>query len=557
MKSTSEVDNCPRCQKCERWRAAPDYLRDPMILWDRFPCPPPGTDHTRLLLELDWTRHMGTKDGCEALKRVARRCHVDLKNLHSLPSSLPNCEELFDTVDLCGTSCFIAFILAGVCLLFCLLLVVVCIRYVRRTNKQSSPICTKVLSSERAAVNTHINKDYAQTQYLYRHNGIPDRRGLPCEARVTNNGVEARLLKAIQENQLSQYSGDALCSQCLTASRQNTIQCGRNRQGYEIIYWKDGDFFLKRVPSNLTMNRSSLNRDMSLSPCEDNMSQFKDGRSESSANVSNIYEHISDHFTDCSCNSAGRQSNHSAKYIHDPRSSFQNIQNAEHAMYDPQTDVNRENAVEWRSDNDHYANCRKNWKARRTSMTSLHSKYQDSGQDVMFWTDRSPYQPSGSDKSTYQGNMCDKTLFQGYYSDTSSDILSKNKYDRNTTSSWRVSNEINNLNENTVVDRNSKASTQTNNIIKGYRYAFNPSCEEDFNFHVSSDTKYLQNLTSELFEIDEPVPDCNYKSKVKQRRTSTCSNTSNHTENASINGHSGCFTEPRRTSNISDTKFTF
>ena len=54
----------------------------------------------------------------------------------------------------------------------------------RRTNKQSSPICTKVLSSERAAVNTHINKDYAQTQYLYRHNGIPDRRGLPCEVRM-------------------------------------------------------------------------------------------------------------------------------------------------------------------------------------------------------------------------------------------------------------------------------------------------------------------------------------------------------------------------------------
>lgn len=130
MRDPPEDEVCPRCQRCERWRTAPDYFRDPMILWDRFPCPPPGTDHARLLIELDWTGTMGTKAGCEALQRVAKRCHVDLKTYHSLPSSFPDCEELFEAGILCGTNCFIAFILAGICVLFCLLLVLVCVRYV-------------------------------------------------------------------------------------------------------------------------------------------------------------------------------------------------------------------------------------------------------------------------------------------------------------------------------------------------------------------------------------------------------------------------------------------
>ena len=130
MRDSSDVDNCPRCQKCDRWRIAPDYLREPMILWERFPCPPPGTDHARLLLELDWTGQIGTNDGCEALKRVAKRCHVDLKRIDTIPASLVECEELFDVISFCGTQCVIAVILACICLLFFLLLIVVCVRYV-------------------------------------------------------------------------------------------------------------------------------------------------------------------------------------------------------------------------------------------------------------------------------------------------------------------------------------------------------------------------------------------------------------------------------------------
>ena len=130
MRDSSEVDVCPRCQKCDRWRAAPDYLRDPMLLWERFPCPPPGTDHARLLIELDWTGQMGTKDGCEALKRVAKRCHVDFRNFGSVSPSLPECEELFEAMGFCGLNCIIAVVLACICLLFSLLLVLVCVRYV-------------------------------------------------------------------------------------------------------------------------------------------------------------------------------------------------------------------------------------------------------------------------------------------------------------------------------------------------------------------------------------------------------------------------------------------
>ena len=130
MRNSSGTDVCPQCQRCERWRALPDYIRDPMVIWDRFPCPPPGTDHAKLLIELDWTGRMGPKSGCMALQRVARRCHVDFKNVHSVHLSLPQCEGLFQAGVLCGTNCFIAFILAGICVLFCLLLVIVCIRYV-------------------------------------------------------------------------------------------------------------------------------------------------------------------------------------------------------------------------------------------------------------------------------------------------------------------------------------------------------------------------------------------------------------------------------------------
>ena len=56
--------------------------------------------------------------------------------------------------------------------------------YRKRTEKESSRICTKVLTPEHTAVNTQINKYYVQNQYFHRPSNIPGRRGLPCEVRI-------------------------------------------------------------------------------------------------------------------------------------------------------------------------------------------------------------------------------------------------------------------------------------------------------------------------------------------------------------------------------------
>ena len=130
MRDLPEEDSCPRCYKCDRWRAAPDYMQDPWIVWERFPCPPPGTNKARLLLELDWTGHMGSKDGCRALERVATRCKLDLTSVKVIPRSLTSCDNLFKPVVICGTQCVVAIILACICFLFVILLAIVCYRYV-------------------------------------------------------------------------------------------------------------------------------------------------------------------------------------------------------------------------------------------------------------------------------------------------------------------------------------------------------------------------------------------------------------------------------------------
>ena len=124
-----DTDVCPRCQKCERWRTAPDYIREPMLLWDSFPCPPPGTDQAKLLLELDWRGRVGPTSGCKALDRVARRCNIDLAQL-TFPDSLRFCDNSYSVFGFCGTQCVIAIILACIVLLFICILAFVCWRYV-------------------------------------------------------------------------------------------------------------------------------------------------------------------------------------------------------------------------------------------------------------------------------------------------------------------------------------------------------------------------------------------------------------------------------------------
>lgn len=307
MRDVTEADTCPRCQKCDRWRNAPDYIRDPWVIWDRFPCPPPVTQNkARLLLELDWTRKLGTPDGCKALRRMASRCKVDLTTVE-LPDSLSDCDELFTVFGLCGTQCVIAIILACICLMFVFLLVVVCCRYVRRADKSPEHPCTKSVNNDQNTMNTQINRYYVQSHYYYRAGNIPERRGLPFEARATENGVEARLIKAIQQTSLQGYQFDDMCSQCQKSiSRQSTLS-GRSRQGYERIYWRDKENLDKRVPSHESLtHRRASDRHRSIAG--------------SSSDMSHYYEYIGDNPYD---GSTGRRSNHSTLFF--PRNSSSNF----------------------------------------------------------------------------------------------------------------------------------------------------------------------------------------------------------------------------------------
>ncbi|XP_045182338.2 uncharacterized protein LOC123541046 [Mercenaria mercenaria] len=308
MRDVTDNDTCPRCQKCDRWRNAPEYIRDPWVLWDRFPCPPPGTPNkARLLIELDWTGRLGARDGCKALRRVASRCKVDLTSVELSADSLSDCDELFTVFGLCGTQCVIAIILACICLMFVFLLVIVCCRYVRRADKHMENPCTKTVNNDQTAINTQINRYYVQSQHYYRAGNIPERRGLPFEARATENGVEARLIKAIQQTPLQGYQFDDMCSQCQRSiSRQSTLS-GRSRQGYERIYWRDKENLDKRVPSHESLtHRRASDRHRSIAG--------------SSSDMSHYYEYISDNPYD---GSTGRRSNHSTLYF--PRNSSSNF----------------------------------------------------------------------------------------------------------------------------------------------------------------------------------------------------------------------------------------
>ena len=362
------------------------------------------------------------------------------------------------------------------------------------------------------------------------------------QARITNSGVEARLLKAIQENQLQQFNVDDTCSQCqaTSASRQSTMQLRGNRLGYEVIYWKDGDFFVQRVPSNDAISRMSINRDGSIYG--------------GSVSGSHHYEYIGGHQTDCSYSSAGRNSNHSNRLY--GRNSVQNIND----VSDPSligTEIDQESvrcgsAIDhYRSGktSDHLTNYKVPWKSSRTSVTSIHSRYQDRDQDLKYFADRNPYQPSGSDKFPYCENQCDMNLRQGYYSDTyrnSEHSVTRNK--RLECDNDYFSKEMNG----SLLQGSKEDNPEANDhAIRGYRYVFNPSCYEDPTPKCNDDTIDLQQLQSAIFELtgkasqqsEQTLNESLHKAKVKQRRPSTCSNVSDTVDSASISGHSSSFTK--------------
>ncbi|KAH3852120.1 uncharacterized protein LOC127874891 [Dreissena polymorpha] len=297
-------DTCPRCQKCDRWRGAPDYVREPMLLWDQFPCPPPVGDKAKLLLELDWNGRLGPQYGCLAFRRVAKRCKVDVTSL-KLPDSLNSCDSVYSVLGLCGTQCVIAIILACICLLFVCILVVVCCRYVRRGDKSTvQTTCTKIVSADDPSLHTQLSRYYVQSQYYYRAGNIPERRGLPFEVRSTENGVEARLIQAIQQVPIHQeYPFDETCSQCRhNASRQSTLSTNRSRQGYERIYWRDKEAMSKHDPSSDSLiHRRQSDRQKSVAG--------------SSSDMSHYYDYISDTPPYDSGTVCSRRSNHSILYI--------------------------------------------------------------------------------------------------------------------------------------------------------------------------------------------------------------------------------------------------
>ena len=312
-------------------------------------------------------------------------------------------------------------------------------------------------------------------------------------------------MRAIQQNQLSQYNTDDLCSQCISDSRQGTLQYNKNHHGYEVIYWDDDDYFLKRVPSTQTFTRTSLNRDLrdrDRSSCC------------SSANVSNIYDYISDHFNDSSYNSTGRKSNHST---FKKRKSVQNDRDPEYSDNSNKTrNIEDESMIldsDITDDNPYKRGCR----VTRPSLGSIHayshnrshvspcwtdrSPYQQCSSETNSWTDRSPYQQCSSESScTYnQGNTyCDRSIHKGYYSDTPQEY----RHHLLKTHSNRIP--INRVDTNNREVPNHSTDVGDSGVIKGYKFTTNPSYYDDSYIKgILDDLANTNNLQREMFDIDD------------------------------------------------------
>lgn len=492
MREVSEEDTCPRCQKCDRWRSAPEHIRDPWLLWDRFPCPPPGThNRARLLLELDWTGQLGQRDGCKALRRVATRCKVDLTEIE-LSESLSDCDELFTVFGLCGTQCVIAIILACICLLFVFLLVIVCCRYVRRPEKGSESPSTKTVHTDQSSINTQVNRYYVQSQYYYRAGNIPERRGLPFEARSTENGVEARLIKAIQQNPLQGYQFDEMCSQCQRSiSRQSTLS-GRSRHGYERIYWRDKEGLEKSVPSHDTLTqRRASDRHRSITG--------------SSSDMSHYYEYISDNPYD---GSVGRRSNHSTLYF--PRNSSSNFK-----------------------DGSNYGETRSSDEERVLMLSRFINTEMEVCNSANPHREIVPYEPdccaiyhgSIGNQNIYTGSTKDDSVYGGSLKDQSQ--CSRSCKDQQCCTDGAVVHKKSsrgNLNDD---QRQTKCSMPRSDVpilneqMKGYKYTYNPSYDEDTTMTSRNENEELSSsiLTpSDCLEFEEISPSrdlCDSSSSLK------------------------------------------
>ena len=311
-----------------------------------------------------------------------------------------------------------------------------------------------------------------------------------------------------------------------------------NRLGYELIYWKEGDYFVQRVPSNDAISRMSATRDGSIYG--------------GSVSGSHHYEYIGGHQTDCSYNSStGRHSNHSNRVY--GRNSVQNINSG--TCSDPSvscgTDLDnmRCGSIVDNYDSDKtpdtFVNYKIPWKSSKTSVTSVHSRYQDREQDLNYFGDRTLYQPLGSDKFPYSDSQCDRNLRQGYYSDSYGSSGPKNQgYE------WS-NNYVSKDNNSSAVSDSKKDQSEARDphSIRGYKYVFNPSPYEDTTSQHNDDTIDLKQLQSAIFELtgnaslpsEQTLSNIPHKPNVKQRRPSACSNTSITLDSSSTSGHSNSF----------------
>ena len=116
------------------------------------------------------------------------------------------------------------------------------------------------------------------------------------QVRTTENGIEARLHKAMQQAQF-----DDMCPDCRNSLSRNSTLSGRSRQGYERIYWRDKEGLEKRAPSNDSL-------------IQRRQSDRLRTRAGSGSDMSHFYEYIGDSPYDTGTYS-GRRSNHSIVFL--------------------------------------------------------------------------------------------------------------------------------------------------------------------------------------------------------------------------------------------------
>ena len=329
------------------------------------------------------------------------------------------------------------------------------------------------------------------------------------QARLVENGVKTRLLKAIQETPVHHYNVEDLCPQCQAKSRQSTLKYSRTGPGYETIGWKDGDYFQNRVPSMDSINRKSIT--------------YQRSNNGSSSDVSHLYEYISDYPYEPSFNSTGRTSSHSPKlysrtdYL--KRSNSRNISD-----YNQATECENIQYQYSKKDKDEFRN---GIHPSRMSTTSIHSQYEDRSTCPRYWTDRSPYQASGSESSNYQTRVCDKGVYKGYNSDIPPDLISETL--RNLDSTAEEFNKDCLGKDEIQPTKVSATSGESSKSIKGYQYKFNPS-------YYDSNNSKTQQLHTDDSSTDSGIGKSRHKRKGKSRRQRSDSYNSNCSESTSLSG---------------------